>query len=56
MEKLQEAVNFLLTIYSGSVPDVAVIVTAQAEEDKDTLIKYLENVKAYTDRVIERIK
>ncbi len=56
MEKLQEAVNFLLTIYSGSIPDIAAILNAQAEEDKETLIKYLENVKAYTDKVIERIK
>lgn len=33
--------NFLRHIYSESVPDIANIMVAEAEDDYDTIIKYL---------------
>lgn len=34
-------INFLRHIYSESVPDIANIMVAEAEDDYDTIIKYL---------------
>ena len=53
---MKEAVNFLREVYGGSVVHVANILTAEAENDKETIIKYLEHVKEYTEGLIEKVK
>ena len=44
---MKEAVNFLRQVYLGSINAVASILTAEAENDKETILKYLTNVKDY---------
>ena len=53
---MKEAVNFLREVYGGSIVDVANIITAEAENDKETILKYLANVKEYTEGLIEKVK
>ena len=53
---MKEAVNFLIEIFATSYEDLATIHTAQAENDKETIIKYLTNVKDYTEGLIEKVK
>lgn len=38
-------INFLTHVYSGSTPDVANILIAQAEDDYDTIINYLYSLR-----------
>ena len=38
-------INFLKHVYSESIPDVANILTAQAEDDYDTIINYLYSLR-----------
>ena len=52
---MKEAVNFLREVYGGSVVDVANILTAEAENDKGTIKKYLHSVKDYVDGLMEQI-
>ena len=53
---MKEAVNFLTQVYYGSVENVATIKVAEAENDRETILKYLENVKDYTEGLIEKVK
>lgn len=53
---MKEVVNFLVTIYSESIPDIATILNAEAEGDTNTLIKYLETVKSYTEGLINKLQ
>ena len=53
---MKEAVNFLREVYDGSIMDVANILTAEAENDKETILKYLTSVKEYTEGLIEKVK
>ena len=53
---MKEAVNFLRQVYHGSVVNVANIITADAENDKETILEYLEGVKEYTEGLIEKVK
>lgn len=48
--------NFLKHIFSESIPDLANIVEAEANNDKDTLIDYLVSVKNSIDVWIGEIK
>lgn len=41
----QAPVNFLRHIYDGSFKHLAIFVNAQAEDDKETIKKYLNLVK-----------
>lgn len=54
--KMSEAVNFLTQVYYGSVPDVAAIKVAEAENDRETIEKYLMFVHNYTARLINKLK
>ena len=53
---MEDAVQFLSTIYKLSLEDLATIYTAHAENDKETILKYLANVKEYTEGLIEKVK
>lgn len=53
---MREAVNFLTQVYYGSVPDVAAIKVAEAENYRETIEKYLMYVHNYTGRLINKLK
>lgn len=53
---MKEAVNFLTHVYYGSVADVAAIKVAEAENDHETIEKYLLTVYNYTGRLINQLK
>ena len=53
---MREAVNFLTQVYDGSIPDVAAIKVAEAENDRETIEKYLMYVHNYTGRLINKLK
>jgi hypothetical protein len=53
---MKEAVNFLRHVFDGSVCDVANIMTAEAEDDKITILSYLTTVREYTQSLIEIVK
>lgn len=53
---MKEAVNFLTQVFYGSVENVATIKVAEAENDKETILKYLTNVKEYAEGLIEKVK
>ena len=38
------AINFLRNIYGDSVPDMAALLNAQAEDDYETIIWYLRGI------------
>ena len=46
---MKEAVNFLRTVYSESVKDIATIIVAEAEGE------YLCTVRDYVDGLIEKL-
>lgn len=48
--------NFLKHIFSESVPDLANIVEAEANDDKETLIDYLKSIKIHIDGWIAEIQ
>lgn len=48
--------NFLKHIFSESVPDLANIMEAEANDDKETLIDYLKSVKIHIDGWIAEIQ
>lgn len=52
---MREAVNFLTQVYYDSIPDVAAIKVAEAEGDKETIVKYLTYVHNYTTGLINKI-
>ena len=53
---MKEAVRLLLSVFRNSFDDLAVIFTAEAENNKETILKYLANVKEYTEGLIEKVK
>jgi len=53
---MKEAVKFLRHIYDASVVDVANILTAEADHNIDVILSYLEHVKEYTEKLIEKVK
>ena len=53
---MKEAVNFLTQVYYGSVPDVATIKVAEAENDYETIEKYLLSVYNYTAKLMNKLK
>lgn len=53
---MKEAVNFLTQVYYGSVADVAAIKVAEADNDRETIEKYLMYVHNYTGRLINQLK
>ena len=53
---MKEAAMFLIGVFDGSLGDIANVLNAQAENDKDTIIKYLTSVKEYTEELIEKVK
>lgn len=48
--------NFLKHIFSGSIPDIANIVEAEARNSKDILIGYLSSVRDCIDKWITEIE
>lgn len=52
---MKEAINFLKHIYSESVPDIANILVAEAENDKEMIRKYLTAVREYIDKLLKKI-
>ena len=52
---MKEAVNFLRQVYAGSMLDVANIITAEANEDIETIKKYLTTVRDYTEGLINKL-
>ena len=53
---MKEAVNFLTQVYYDSVVDVAAIKVAEADNDRETIEKYLMYVHNYTGRLINQLK
>ena len=53
---MKEAINFLRTVYNDSVPDVANIIVAEADKDKEVILNYLTAVKEYTEKLIDKVK
>ena len=56
INKTKIAVNFLTTIYGNSPVHIANIATAQAHEDKNVLINYLNEVKDFCESTIKNIE
>ena len=54
--EMREAVNFLSQVYQGSIQDVATIKVAEAENDKETVEKYLVSVRDYVDKLIKGLE
>lgn len=52
---MKEVVNFLRTVYYGSMTDIANILTAEADGNKEILRKYLQTVREYVDGLIEKL-
>lgn len=52
---MKEAINFLRTVYSESVKDVATIIVAEAEGNKEIIRKYLCTVLDYVNSLIEKL-
>lgn len=48
--------NFLKHIFSESVPDLANIIEAEAEDRKEVLIGYLATIRDYIDKWITEIR
>ena len=53
---MRQAVNFLKHVYHESVPDIANILVAQANQDTDAIVWYLETVRAFVDHMIEDVR
>ena len=49
-------INFLKHVYSESTPDVANILVAQAEDDYDTIIQYLFNLRLTINDWIDELE
>jgi len=52
---MKEAINFLRTVYSESVKDIATIIVAEAEGNKEIIRKYLCTVRDYVNSLIEKL-
>lgn len=53
---MKEAINFLKHIYSESVPDIANILVAEAEGDKETIRRYLTSVRDYVEELLNELE
>lgn len=49
-------INFLRHVYSESVTDIANIMVAEAEDDYDTIIRYLSNLREIIGNWIEELE
>lgn len=49
-------INFLRHVYSESVTDIANITVAEAEDDYNTIIKYLSNLREIIGNWIEELE
>ena len=49
-------VNFLRHVYSENVSDIANILVAEAEDNYDTIIKYLSNLREIIGNWIEELE
>lgn len=49
-------INFLRHLYSESVTDIANIMVAEAEDDYNTIIKYLSNLREIIGNWIEELE
>lgn len=56
MIKYTIPINFLCHIYSESVPDLANIKVAEAEDDYDTIIQYLFNLRLKIGEWIDELE
>lgn len=52
---MKTAIRFLVHVYGDSVTDVARILTAEADRDKEVILSYLEQVKEFTTKLINEI-
>ena len=53
---MKEAVKFLVTIFRDSNQDLANIFCAEADNDKERILDYLQATKEYTEGLIEKLK
>ena len=52
---MKEAINFLKHIYSGSIPNIANILVAEAEGDKEVIQDYLLDTREYIDKLLKEL-
>ena len=50
------SINFLRHVYSESIPDIVNIMTAEAEDDYDTIIQYLFNLRLTIGDWIDKLQ
>lgn len=55
VQSMDTAIKFLTTVFDKSVTDLASILTAQAEGDKETICKYLTTVRDFIDNLIKEL-
>lgn len=48
-------IKFLKTVYANSISDIAIILCAEAEDDTETLKRYLTTVRDFVNKLIEEI-
>ena len=53
---MKGAINFLKHIYSESVPDIANILVAEAEGDKETIRRYYTSVRDYVEKLLNELE
>ena len=53
---MKEAVQFLVQVFNGSMRNLANILTAEADGNRETIITYLEWIKNKTEGLIEKVK
>lgn len=56
MIKSSAPINFLRHIYSESIPDIANIMVAEAEDDYDTIINYLSRLQKTIGKWIKELE
>ena len=49
-------INFLRHVYSESITNIANIMVAEAEDDYDTIVKYLSNLREIIGNWIEELE
>lgn len=52
---MKTAIRFLVHVYGDSVTDVARILTAEEDRDKEVILSYLEQVKEFTTKLIDEV-
>lgn len=56
MIKSSTPINFLKHIYSDSIPDIANILVAEADDDYDTIINYLSHLQNAIGKWIKELE